>query len=83
MEQDLKSSIKVEKVSIVDQPITETAIRHKGIWYKIKQKPFEPERQTYSIAWKEIRMNPQQAYKEWYSKEREDAKLLYPSFRNE
>ena len=57
-------------------------IRVKGKWYKVNAKPYESERQTYTIAHQLIRTNvtPPTAYREWYSQERKDAKLLYPSF---
>lgn len=61
-------------------------VRYNGKWFQIKSKIYEPERQTSEIAWEMIRepsLNPHAAYKEWYSKERERAKVLYPSFRKE
>jgi hypothetical protein len=48
-------------------------------------KQYEPERQTYNIAYAMIRkgITPEVSYREWFAQERKDAKLLYPSFRNE
>jgi len=57
------------------------AIRVQGKWYKITAKPYEPERQTYNIAYRIIQgATPQQAYRAWFEQERKDAKLLYPTF---
>ena len=61
------------------------AIRVQGKWYKVMPKQYEPERQTYNIAYTLISKGttPEVAYREWFAQERKDAKLLYPSFRNE
>jgi hypothetical protein len=61
------------------------AIRVQGKWYKVMPKQYEPERQSYSIAYSIIRdgISPEVAYRNWFSNERKDAKLLYPSFRKE
>lgn len=57
------------------------AIRVQGKWYAITPKPYEPERQTYNIAYRIIQgATPEQAYREWFEQERKDAKLLYPTF---
>ena len=57
------------------------AIRVQGKWYKIIPKKYEPERQTYNIAYRIIQgATPEQAYREWFEQERKDAKLLYPTF---
>lgn len=61
-------------------------VRYNGKWFKIEAKEYEPERQTAEIAWSMIQnpsLKPQQAYREWFFKERENAKVLYPSFRKE
>jgi hypothetical protein len=61
-------------------------VRYQGKWYKIVPKPYEPERQTYEIAWAMIKtpnLTSQDAYQEWYKKEQETAKVLYPSFRKD
>jgi len=61
-------------------------IRYKGKWYSIKPKPYEPERQTYKIAWmlaKNPDMTPAEAYRLFFEMERREAKVLYPSFRND
>jgi len=61
------------------------AIRVQGKWYRVMPKHYEPERQTYNIAYAIISkgITPEVAYREWFAQERKDAKLLYPSFRNE
>jgi hypothetical protein len=57
------------------------AIRVQGKWYAVAPKPYEPERQTYNIAYRIIQgATPEQAYREWFEQERKDAKLLYPTF---
>jgi len=61
-------------------------VRYNGQWIRIQAKQYEPERQTSEIAWSMIlnpSLTPQQAYKQWFSRERENAKVLYPSFRKE
>jgi len=75
----------MDQSGIVDSPNTETAVRYEGKWYKITPKQYEPERQTYAIAWLSIKkgLTSRQAYVEWYSLERNNAKLLYPLFRKD
>lgn len=61
-------------------------VRYNGSWYKITAKSYEPERQTTEIAWSMLRepsLKPPEAYRKWFAKERENAKVLYPSFRKE
>ena len=61
-------------------------VRHNGKWIKIVPKPYEPERQTHEIAWSMVlnpALNPAWAYRNWFLKERETAKVLYPSFRKD
>lgn len=61
-------------------------VRYEGKWYKIVTKPYEPERQTAQVAWAQIRdpvIGPQQAYREYFARQREDVKILYPSFRKD
>jgi hypothetical protein len=61
-------------------------VRYQGKWYKIIPKPYEPERQTYEIAWSMIReplLVKEDAYRRWYKKEQEMTKVLYPSFRKD
>jgi len=54
-------------------------VRYGKSWYSIIPKKYEPERQTFEIAWKMIKENTSSktTYREWFLKEREDAKLLY------
>jgi hypothetical protein len=61
------------------------AVRVQGKWYRVHPKPYESERQTYSIVYRLIRegCSPEVAYREWFEQERKDAKLLYPSFRKD
>jgi len=77
MESTIQTNIKSDKMV--------PAIRVQGRWYKVMPKEYESERQTYNIAYRMIRdgSSPQVAYREWFAQERKDAKLLYPSFRNE
>jgi hypothetical protein len=64
--------------------ICKQIIRYKGKWYKIQAKEYEPEDQTYAIAWDLIKGNtPNQAYIDMFKNMREDAKLLYPVFRKD
>jgi len=61
-------------------------VRYQGKWYKITPKKFEPEKQTFTIAWmmiKDSSLNPEEAYRQFYKIQREDNKVLYPSFRKE
>lgn len=61
-------------------------VRYKGTWIKIKAKPYEPETQTTKIAWEQIRdpsIGPEDSYRKYYEKQREEVKILYPSFRKE
>jgi hypothetical protein len=62
------------------------AVRYNGNWFKIIPKQYEPERQTYEIAWHRIReplvLSPE-AYREWYASEQKKVKVLYPSFRKD
>lgn len=61
-------------------------VRYNGVWYKINAKPYEPEKQTHEVAWKMI-FNPGEShaiiYKNYFERQREEAKVLYPSFRKE
>ena len=77
MESAVQTKIKSDKMV--------PAVRVQGKWYNIMSKPYEPERQTYNIAYAIISKGttPEVAYREWFAQERKDAKLLYPSFRNE
>lgn len=62
------------------------AVRYKGKWYKINAKPYEPERQTFQIAWHLIReplITKEEAYRAWFKREQQNVKVLYPSFRKE
>lgn len=61
------------------------AVRYQGKWIQIKAKPYEPERQTAEIAWMMIqdKIGSAEAYRKWFAKEQENAKVLYPSFRKE
>ena len=58
------------------------AVRYKGIWYEITPKDYEPERQTYQIAWKLIKSSEdsKKVYRQWFLNEQENSKLLYPLF---
>ena len=62
------------------------AIRYNGNWLKVIPKPYEPERQTFVIAWERVReplvLSPE-AYRKWYANEQRKVKVLYPSFRKD
>jgi hypothetical protein len=61
-------------------------VRYNGKWIRIKAKPYEPETQTSKIAWEQIRdpsVGPEEVYRKYYEKQREEVKILYPSFRKE
>jgi lipocalin len=60
-------------------------VRYKGKWFKIEAKPYEPEKQTFTVAWSQIRepVVAQEAYKTYFEKQRKEAKVLYPSFRKD
>jgi hypothetical protein len=73
MESLIKTSNMLEEIPSTFQ------VRYKGSWYSIIPKKYEPERQTFQLAWKMIieEKDSKLAYREWFLKEREDAKLLY------
>ena len=60
--------------------------RYNGRWYKVKAKPYEPERQTSKVAWSQIR-EPEivtaEHYRRMFETQRKEARILYPSFRKE
>ena len=60
-------------------------VRYNGKWFEIVPKPYEPERQTYQIAWMMIKqgITSSEAYRKWYSNEQSIVKVLYPSFRKD
>jgi hypothetical protein len=60
-------------------------LRYNGKWYKINVKPYEPERQTIAVAWSQIKdkLTPEKSYKDYFTKQREEAQILYPSFRKD
>ena len=60
-------------------------MRYMGEWFKIAPKPYEPEKQTIGISWLQIRnkKSPEEAYRQYFQKQREEAKILYPSFRKD
>jgi len=58
--------------------------QYKRKWYKVQPKPYEPERQTVQVAWAQIKgSSAEKAYKDYFTKLREDAQILYPSFRKD
>ena len=60
-------------------------IRYKGKWYKINKKPYEPETHTIQVAWRQVRdqNTPEEAYRKFFESQREEARILYPSFRKD
>ncbi len=61
-------------------------VRYKGKWYKITPKSYEPEKQTAQVAWSQIR-EPEivttEHYRRFFEKQRNEARILYPSFRKD
>ena len=60
--------------------------RYQGKWYKVTPKPYEPERQTVQVAWAQIRepqKTKEEVYRLYFEKQREDVRILYPSFRKD
>ena len=61
-------------------------VRYQGKWYKITPKAYEPESQTFQVAWAQIReptVGPVEHYRRFYEKQRKEARILYPSFRKD
>lgn len=61
-------------------------VRFQGKWYTITRKPYEPEKQSYTIAWyliKNPEMSQEEAYAQYFEKLKKEAKVLYPSFRKD
>jgi hypothetical protein len=61
------------------------AVRYNGKWYNITPKPYEPERQTYQVAWMQItqEITAEEAYRKYFETLRKEAKVLCPSFRQD
>ena len=61
------------------------AVRYNGKWYSIIPKPYEPERQTYQVAWTQILTGntAEEAYRKYYEILRREVKVLCPSFRQD
>jgi lipocalin len=62
------------------------AVRYCGKWYRINAKPYEPERQTNAIAWMLIQeplLLKEEAYRKYFEKQRQEAKVLYPTFNKD
>jgi len=62
-----------------------TAIRYNGKWYAVVPKPYEPERQTYQVAWMQIKdgLTAEDAYRKYFEDLRKESKVLCPSFRQD
>jgi hypothetical protein len=61
-------------------------LRHKTKWYKVHPKAYEPEKQTTQVAWSQIKqpgMTLEEIYRKNFEKQREDSRILYPSFRKD
>ena len=59
-------------------------IQYNGKWYKIQKRPYEPEKQTYEVAWMQIKgMDAKEAYRTYFAKQQKQAQILYPSFRKD
>jgi hypothetical protein len=66
--------------------MADPVVRYQGKWYKIKARPYEPERQTFTIAWMMIReplLLKEEAYRRYFEKQRLEAKVLYPTFNKD
>ena len=61
------------------------AVRYNGKWYSIIPKPYEPERQTYQVAWIQLTegITAEEAYRKYFETLRKEAKVLCPSFRQD
>ena len=61
------------------------AVRYNGKWYAITPKQYEPERQTYQVAWMQITdsITAEEAYRKYYETLRKESKVLCPSFRQD
>ena len=63
---------------------TMETVRYNGKWFKIQKKPYEPERQTYEVAWMQIKgMEVKEAYRKYFETQQKEAQILYPSFRKD
>jgi hypothetical protein len=62
-----------------------STVRYNGKWYAIIPKPYEPERQTYQVAWSQIitSITAEEAYRKYFEVLRKETKLLCPSFRQD
>ena len=59
-------------------------LKYNGQWFKVQKKPYEPERQTYEVAWMQIKgMEVKEAYRTYFAKQQKEAQILYPSFRKD
>lgn len=76
MESIIQTSNNVEKNTEILQTYQ---VRYGKSWYSIIPKKYEPERQTFEIAWKMIKENTssKETYIKWFLNEQECAKLLY------
>lgn len=54
-------------------------IRFGGTWHVVNPRPYEPPRQTYGVLWKQLKegKTPEEAYREWFAKERQISTFLY------
>lgn len=78
MESLIKTTPIMEKNTTISKSYQ---VRYNGNWFEITPKKYEPERQTFQIAWKLIRgESSKNVYREWFLKEQENAQILYPSF---
>jgi lipocalin len=59
-------------------------LKYNGRWYKVQKKPYEPEKQTYEVAWMQIKgIETKEAYRTYFAKQQKEARILYPSFRKD
>ena len=61
------------------------AVRYNGKWFTVIPKSYEPERQTYQVAWMQITegIAAEEAYRKYFETLRKESKVLCPSFRQD
>lgn len=54
-------------------------IRFGGQWHIVNPRPYEPSKQTFQIAWKQVKENKpaEEVYRDWFAKERQISSFLY------
>lgn len=54
-------------------------IRFGDKWHVVQPRPYEPPKQTFWIAWKELKekKSAEEVYRDWFAKERQISTFLY------